>query len=81
METHFKQGVYKPQNSEKYIGSNYPKYRSSWQLKFFRWADLTETILAWGSENIIIPYMTIKYINILNMSVQSGFGASLCAKY
>jgi hypothetical protein len=57
METHFKQGVYKPQNSEKYIGSNYPQYRSSWELKFFRWADLTETILAWGSENIIIPYI------------------------
>ena len=26
-------------------------------MKFFRWADLNENILAWGSENIIIPYV------------------------
>jgi len=57
METYFKQGVYKPQNSGKYIGSNYPQYRSSWELKFFRWADLNENVLAWGSENIIVPYI------------------------
>ena len=26
-------------------------------IEFFRWADLNENILAWGSENIIIPYL------------------------
>jgi len=53
----FKQGIFKPQNSNKYMGSSYPVYRSGWELKFFRWADLNENILAWGSENIIIPYI------------------------
>jgi hypothetical protein len=27
-------------------------------LKFFRWADLNENVLAWGSENIIVPYIS-----------------------
>jgi hypothetical protein len=58
METKFKQGIYKPQNGVKYIGSNYPIYRSGWELRFFRWADMNENILAWGSENIIIPYVS-----------------------
>ena len=53
----FRQGVFKPINSQKYIGKGNPTYRSGWELKFFRWADLNENILAWGSENIIIPYL------------------------
>ena len=57
METYFRQGVFRPQNSGKYVGSNFPQYRSSWELKFFRWADLNENVLAWGSENIIVPYI------------------------
>jgi hypothetical protein len=57
MEIKFRQGVYKPTNSNKYIGSNYPMYRSGWELKFFRWADTNENVVAWGSENIIIPYI------------------------
>jgi len=53
----FRQGIFKPINSKKYIGKGDPVYRSGWELKFFRWADLNENILAWGSENIIIPYV------------------------
>ena len=53
----FRQGVFKPVNFKKYIGKGSPVYRSGWELKFFRWADLNENILAWGSENIIIPYL------------------------
>jgi hypothetical protein len=52
----FRQGIFKPKNKNKYIGNDSPTYRSSWELKFFRWADCNENILAWGSENIIIPY-------------------------
>ena len=55
--TRFKQGIFKPQKGEKYLGSTYPEYRSSWELKFFRWADLNENVLSWGSETIIIPYV------------------------
>ena len=57
MESGYKQGVFKPQNSKKYLGSSYPVYRSGWELKFFRWADLNERVLAWGSETIIVPYI------------------------
>ena len=57
METYFRQGVFRPQNSGKYVGSNFTQYRSSWELKFCRWADLNENVLAWGSENIIVPYI------------------------
>lgn len=53
----YKQGIFKPQNSNKYLGSSYPTYRSGWELKFFRWADLNEKVLAWGSETIIVPYI------------------------
>ncbi len=53
----FRQGTFKPINSQKYIGKGNPTYRSGWELKFFRWADINENILAWGSENIIIPYL------------------------
>lgn len=53
----YRQGIFKPKNDKKYIGKGDPVYRSGWELKFFRWADLNENILAWGSENIIIPYL------------------------
>ena len=51
----FKQGVYKPIN-KKYSGKHYPKYRSSWELKFFRWCDLNPNVVEWNSENVTIPY-------------------------
>jgi hypothetical protein len=53
----YRQGLFKPTNPKKFIGKSYPVYRSGWELKFFRWADVNENILAWGSENIIIPYL------------------------
>jgi len=53
----FKQGIFKPQNNAKYLGTSHPIYRSGWELKFFRWEDLNENILYWGSENIIVPYI------------------------
>lgn len=31
-------------------------YRSSWELKFQKWADANPNILSWGSESVIIPY-------------------------
>lgn len=51
----YKQGVYKP-ITNKYKGSNYPIYRSSWELKFFRWCDTNDKVLEWTSENVVIPY-------------------------
>lgn len=54
----FRQGIFKPNNKKKFLGNKDPIYRSSWELKFFRWADMNENVLAWGSENIIIPYVS-----------------------
>lgn len=54
--TTFRQGVYRPQNHNKYRGKTYPVYRSGWELKFFKWCDNNPNILAWNSESVIIPY-------------------------
>ncbi len=56
-DNRYRQGLFKPNNPKKFIGKSYPVYRSGWELKFFRWADINENILAWGSENVIIPYL------------------------
>lgn len=54
----FRQGIFAPKNSHKFIGKENPIYRSSWELKFFRWADCNENVIKWGSENVIIPYVS-----------------------
>ena len=54
----YRQGAYKPINKKKYAGCNDPLYRSSWELKFFKWADKNDSVLFWGSENIIVPYIS-----------------------
>lgn len=56
-KTRLNQGVYKPQNPEKYKGdkSNI-LFRSGWELTFMRWCDTNPAILEWGSEEIVIPY-------------------------
>ena len=51
----YKQGIYKP-TSNKYKGCSYPKYRSSWELKFFRWCDNNPRVLEWSSESVAVPY-------------------------
>ena len=33
-------------------------YRSSWEYKFMKWCDVTPTVQEWGSEEIIIPYIS-----------------------
>jgi len=52
----FHQGEYTPINPEKYKGT-YPIYfRSSWEKKFSKWADLHSSVISWGSETIFIHY-------------------------
>lgn len=53
----YRQGKYKPQNPEKYNGD--PTniiYRSSYELKFMQYCDLTESVNTWKSEEFWIPY-------------------------
>lgn len=59
------QGVYKPENKHKYSGK-VPQivYRSSWELAYMRVLDLDPNVVAWSSEEIIIPYRDPKTGNI-----------------
>ncbi len=52
----FKQGIFNPVNKEKYKGTLPILYRSSYELKYFRWCDHNPAVISWGSESIIIPY-------------------------
>ena len=54
----YKQGQYRPVNSKKYKGKGNPEYRSSWELKFFKWCDKNPNVLRWGSETVIVPYIS-----------------------
>ena len=56
----FKQGIYSPVNRKKYAGIKSPKYRSSWELKFFQWCDKNINVLEWSSESVIVPYVSPK---------------------
>lgn len=53
----FVQGIYTPINKKKFIGK-FAIFRSSLERKFFLWADLNPNVLEWGSENIIVPYIS-----------------------
>lgn len=53
----FHQGRFKPKNPQKYMGD--PTniiYRSGWELKLMRYLDQHQSVLEWGSEELIIPY-------------------------
>ena len=50
-------GKFKPRNLKKYKGDpNKVTYRSLWELKFMKSCDNDPTVIAWNSEEIIIPY-------------------------
>lgn len=53
----FVQGIYKPKNPQKYIGST-PVYRSMMELKAFRYLDNNPNVLSWSSESVVVPYMS-----------------------
>lgn len=54
------QGIYHPKNPQKYKGSIPIIYRSGLELKSFRYLDNNPNILTWGSESVIIPYLSPK---------------------
>ena len=56
--TQFRQGVYKPVNSHKYVGAKHPRYLSSWELKFFKWCDRNPHVEKWSSESVCLPYVS-----------------------
>jgi hypothetical protein len=55
--TQYKQGIYKVCHKEKYKGNvNNCIYRSSLELRAFRFMDHNPNVLEWSSEEVIIPY-------------------------
>lgn len=58
----FYNGFYKPKNPKKYLGKdvNNIVYRSSLELKVFIYLDNHPDIIFWGSEELIIPYISPK---------------------
>lgn len=55
----YNQGKFKPKNPNKYKGDcTNIIYRSSYELKFMQYCDLTESILAYQSEEFCIPYIS-----------------------
>jgi hypothetical protein len=53
----FIQGIYTPENPSKYIGKGSICYRSSYELKLFRWLDTNQKVKFWSSETLKIPYL------------------------
>jgi hypothetical protein len=52
-------GKFRPTNRQKYKGDpTNVIYRSLWELKFMRWCDTNINVLDWGSEEIVIPYIS-----------------------
>ena len=50
-------GRYTPKNPKKYKGNPYNViYRSLWERKFMVYCDHSESIIEWGSEEVVIPY-------------------------
>jgi len=53
----YRQGVFVPINKDKFIGTK-AFYRSGLELKFMRFCDNNSNVVMWGSENVIIPYIS-----------------------
>ena len=54
-------GKYQPINYRKYKGDPTKViYRSLWEKKFMIWCDKNQQVLEWGSEEIVIPYLSPK---------------------
>ena len=52
-------GRYNPKPPKKYKGDHHNiVYRSLWERKFMVYCDTSDNIIEWGSEEIIIPYLS-----------------------
>lgn len=58
MTRNYHQGTFIPQNPQKYAGDiSKIFYRSSWERKFFVFCDNNPSVLKWGSEEVVVPYI------------------------
>lgn len=57
MARKYLQGIFTPENPQKYAGdATNIVFRSSWERKFMNWCDQNESVTMWCSEEIVIPY-------------------------
>lgn len=56
MARNYQQGIYEVRNKEKYVGTKDPRYLSSYELSFFKWADRSPGVLKWGAEVVVVKY-------------------------
>lgn len=74
----FIQGIFVPKNENKYVGKKPILYRSSYELKFFRFCDDNPNVSRWASESIKIAYFhpfekcVRQYHVDLNMVIKEG---------
>ena len=59
MYTKTYKGRYRVVNASKYCGDiTNITYRSLWELRFMKWCDDNKSVVEWGSETVIIPYVS-----------------------
>ena len=59
MYTKTYKGRFRVANAAKYKGDiTNIVYRSLWELKFMKWCDSSISVVEWGSETVIIPYIS-----------------------
>lgn len=52
-------GKFRSKNPAKYKGDiGNIVYRSSWELRFMKWCDENDAVQEWGSETVIVPYVS-----------------------
>ncbi len=52
-------GKYKPSNPKKYLGDcTKIVYRSLWERRFMVFCDNNESVVSWGSEEVVVPYIS-----------------------
>lgn len=52
-------GKFRPKNPAKHKGDvTNIVYRSLWELRFMKWCDLNSSVQEWGSEIVIVPYVS-----------------------
>lgn len=57
MSSKYRQGIFTPNNQHKFLGTK-AIYRSGLELKFMRFCDNNPNVIKWGSENVVVPYIS-----------------------
>jgi len=59
MYTKTYKGKYRVTNAAKYMGDiTNIVYRSLWELRFMKWCDSNASVVEWGSETVVVPYIS-----------------------